>query len=237
MPQEPPATRWELPDVNQLPRELVGEDLVGFGGDLEPGTLLAAYRSGLFPMHIHVDPDDVQRGAEPLEIGWWSPEQRGVLPLDQLVVSRSLRQSCRRLQTTVDRDFGAVVGGCATARADGQWINADIAAAYQRLHQMGWAHSIETWDGQELVGGLYGVAMGGLFAGESMFHRTTDASKVALVRLVEELTSDGVARLLDVQWLTPHLASLGAVEISRSEYLRRLGAALGQPLPPIWRSS
>ncbi|MFL6070125.1 MAG: leucyl/phenylalanyl-tRNA--protein transferase [Actinomycetes bacterium] len=237
MPEEPPPTRWALPNVDLLPPELAREDLVGFGGDLEPGTLLAAYRAGLFPMHVPFESDEDESGeGDLLEIGWWSPEPRGVLPLDRLVVSRSLRQSSRRLRTSIDADFAAVVEGCASARTEGQWINEDIRRAYLDLHALGWAHSIETWQGDVLVGGLYGVSIGGLFAGESMFHRATDASKVALMRLVDELGSDGIERLLDVQWVTPHLASLGAVEVSRSEYQRRLAAALVQPAPAAWRS-
>ncbi|MFL6178763.1 MAG: leucyl/phenylalanyl-tRNA--protein transferase [Actinomycetes bacterium] len=237
MPEEPPPTRWALPNVDLLPPELAREDLVGFGGDLEPGTLLAAYRAGLFPMHVPFESDEDESGeGDLLEIGWWSPEPRGVLPLDRLVVSRSLRQSSRRLRTSIDADFASVVEGCASARTEGQWINEDIRRAYLDLHALGWAHSIETWQGDVLVGGLYGVSIGGLFAGESMFHRATDASKVALMRLVDELGSDGIERLLDVQWVTPHLASLGAVEVSRSEYQRRLAAALVQPAPAAWRS-
>lgn len=237
MPEEPPPTRWALPNVDSLPPELAHEDLVGFGGDLEPGTLLAAYRAGLFPMHVPFESDEDESGdGDLLEIGWWSPEPRGVLPLERLVVSRSLRQSSRRLRTSIDADFAAVVEGCANARTEGQWINDEIRQAYRDLHALGWAHSIETWQGNQLVGGLYGVSIGGLFAGESMFHRATDASKVALIRLVDELGSDGTERLLDVQWVTPHLASLGAVEIPRSEYQRRLAAALAQPAPDAWRS-
>jgi leucyl/phenylalanyl-tRNA--protein transferase len=219
-----------LPDLDHLPPELKGEDLVGFGGDLEPGTLLSAYRSGLFPMHVPFEDET----GESVEIGWWSPEPRGVLPVDGLIVSRSLRQSCRRLSTTVNVAFDAVMDACGERREGGQWINADIKRAYRQLHDMGWAHSIETWQGDVLVGGLYGVSIGGLFAGESMFHRVRDASKVALVRLVDDLHDSGVARLLDVQWVTEHLASLGAVEIPRAEYLRRLAAALREPAPKGW---
>ncbi len=199
------------------------DDLVGSGADLAPGTLLAAYRHGIFPM-------PVDGSAEML---WWSPARRGVLPLDRLRVSRSLRQACRRFTVSVDRAFPAVVRRCADPGRDGGWITDQILAAYRRLHDLGWAHSVEVWDGdRELVGGLYGVAIGGLFAGESMFHRRRDASKVALVALVDLLRrAPGDGRLLDVQWCTPHLESLGAVEVRRSEYLRLLRRALDLPLP------
>lgn len=230
MPIEPPPSRWTLPDLDNLEPELVDEDLVGLGADLEPGTLLAAYRSGLFPMHV--SPDKSDRASDVL--GWWSPEPRGILPVDALVVSRSLRQSCRRLRTSVDQAFDDVMAGCAERTGDGHWINPEIRDAYRRLHELGWAHSIETWQGDELVGGLYGVSIGGLFAGESMFYRVADASKVALVRLVNDLASDGRERLLDVQWVTAHLASLGAVAISRDEYRRRLAKALSAPPPKAW---
>ncbi len=230
MPTEPSPSHWALPDLDRLEPELADEDLVGLGADLEPGTLLAAYRSGLFPMHVAFD--DHGQGSE--VIGWWSPQPRGVLPLDGLVVSRSLRRSCRRLRTTVDQAFDDVVDGCADRGEEGRWINAEIRAAYRRLHELGWAHSIETWQGDDLVGGLYGVSVGGLFAGESMFYRVTDASKVALVRLVNELGGDGRPRLLDVQWVTPHLASLGAVEITRADYRRRLALSLQEAPPEVW---
>lgn len=233
MPTEPPPSHWALPDLDRLDPELADEDLVGLGADLEPGTLLAAYRSGLFPMHVAFDTD----GDRSQVIGWWSPQLRGVIPLDGLAVSRSLRQSCRRLRTTVNHAFDAVVDGCADRGAEGQWINDEIRAAYRRLHELGWAHSIETWRGDELVGGLYGVSVGGLFAGESMFYRVADASKVALVRLVQDLRSDRHQRLLDVQWVTPHLASLGAVEIDRAEYRRRLALALTKPPPTAWAAA
>ena len=230
MPTEPAPSHWALPDLDRLEPELEDEDLVGLGADLEPGTLLAAYRSGLFPMHVSFD-----NGGEKSEvIGWWSPQPRGVLPLDGLVVSRSLRQSCRRLRTTVNHAFDAVVDGCAARGAEGRWINDQIRGAYRQLHELGWAHSIETWQGDELVGGLYGVSIGGFFAGESMFYRVADASKVALVRLVNDLGGDGRPRLLDVQWVTPHLASLGATEITRGEYRRRLSAALSEPPTAAW---
>jgi leucyl/phenylalanyl-tRNA--protein transferase len=210
---EPPPTVWEFPPVEAAD----DAGLVGVGADLEPGTLLAAYRRGLFPMPIS--------GRRP--IGWWSPDPRGVLPLDRVRVTRSLRRSMRRFEIRVDTAFDAVVEACADPSRDGGWITPDIRLAYGRLHDLGWAHSVEAWDRESgaLAGGLYGVSVAGLFAGESMFHRATDASKVALVALVERLLDSG-ATLLDVQWLTPHLASLGACEISRREYLRRLDEAL-----------
>jgi leucyl/phenylalanyl-tRNA---protein transferase len=167
-----------------------------------------------------------------LPIGWWCPDPRGVLPLDGLRVSRSLRRSTARFDVTVDAAFDAVVAGCADPSRSGRWITPHVARAYGRLHRTGWAHSVETWRDGELVGGLYGVAIGGLFAGESMFSRVPDASKVALVRLVEVLGADGdPRRLLDVQWRTDHLASLGVVDVPRGEYLRRLARALPLPLP------
>jgi leucyl/phenylalanyl-tRNA--protein transferase len=165
---------------------------------------------------------------------WWSPDPRGIIPIDGLRVSRSLRRSTRRYEIRVDTAFAAVVDACGDPRRPHAWISEDIAAAYTRLHELGWAHSVEAWScgGGELAGGLYGVAIGGLFAGESMFHRGTDASKAALVALVDMLRADDEPdRLLDVQWLTPHLESLGAVEIPRREYVRRLGRALALDLP------
>jgi leucyl/phenylalanyl-tRNA--protein transferase len=165
-------------------------------------------------------------------ICWWSPVRRGVLPLDRLRTSRSLRASRRRYETRVNTAFREVIEACADPGRDARWINAAVIDGYTRLHELGWAHSVETWRDGELVGGLYGVAVGGLFAGESMFSQETDASKVALVHLVDLLRDqDADRRLLDTQWLTPHLASLGVVEISRREYLARLEVALGVPLP------
>jgi leucyl/phenylalanyl-tRNA---protein transferase len=196
--------------------------VVGVGADLEPGTLLAAYRSGLFPMPVGRGP----------RIAWWSPDPRGVLPLDGLRVSRSLRQACRRYEVRVDTAFDTVIRRCADPTRDGGWISADITSAYSVLHDLGWAHSVETWAGDELVGGLYGVSIGGLFAGESMFHDATDASKVALVGLVDRLTAGG-ATLLDVQWTTPHLTSLGALDVPRPLYLELLAAAVALDVDPF----
>ncbi len=219
MPIEPPATRWVFP-----PAATADEfGVVGVGADLEPGTLLAAYRSGLFPMPVG------DRGP----MGWWSPDPRGVLPLDGLRVTRSLRQSCRRYDVTADRDFAAVIGTCAALERDGRWITRDIVDAYTRLHELGWAHSVEVWDDAgRLVGGLYGIAIGGFFAGESMFHLARDASKVALVGLVGILRAGG-AVLLDVQWTTDHLATLGAVDVARPRYLELLRDAVALPVDPF----
>lgn len=177
-------------------------------------------------------------------MGWWSPDPRGVLPLDGLHVSHRLRRSAKRFEVRVDTAFADVVRACADPRRRGAWITRAIEQAYGELHRLGWAHSVEAWDREdgELAGGLYGVAIGGLFAGESMFYRRTDASKAALTGLVELLSADDgspeaaatAGRLLDVQWRTRHLASLGVVEVSRAEYGRRLGRALELALPSRW---
>ena len=193
------------------------------GADLEPATLIAAYRSGLFPMPL-------KPGGR---IGWWSPPERGVLDPGRLIVHRSLRRACRRYEVTVDIAFAEVVDGCADPARPHGWIDAQMQAAYVRLHHAGFAHSVETWCHGELVGGLYGVAVGGLFAGESMFYRARDASKVALVALVDGLR-DGHHRLIDVQWATPHLCSLGVGAIPRHQYLRRLPELLASPLPALF---
>ena len=192
------------------------------GADLEPGTLLAAYRAGLFPM-------GVGQGRQSA-LGWWSPERRGVILPGDLHVSRSLRRSGRRFTVRVDTAFDDVVSGCADASRPGGWITPSFERAYRRLHEMGWAHSVEVFDDQGLAGGLYGVAVGGLFAGESMFHRRRDASKVALVALVDHLERAcppsperaSPSWLVDVQWCTAHLATLGTREISRAAYLALL---------------
>ena len=225
VPSELPPSKWQFPDPNQADRH----GIVCAGADLAPATILAAYRQGLFPMPVG--------GKRFRRLAWWSPDPRGVLPLDALHVTRSLRRSLRRYETRIDTAFSDVIGACADPRRSGAWITHDLRNAYVELHRLGWAHSVEAFDRDtgELAGGLYGLAIGGLFAGESMFHRAPDASKVALVHLVEVLRDDGrsgAGRLVDVQWRTDHLASLGVVEIPRSEYLRRLRDALEQPLPP-----
>jgi len=223
MPTEPPSTGWVFPDVSVPPEAGGPDDLVGAGADLEPGTLLAAYRHGLFPMPG--SPDDAA-------MLWWSPVERGVLPLHGLRVSRSLRQSVRRMEIRVDTAFAEVVDACADPRRDGAWIDSRILEAYTRLHELGWAHSVEAWQDGALVGGLYGIALGGLFAGESMFHRVRDASKVALVALVDLLRDEHAdRRVLDVQWPTEHLASLGVVTVPRPSYLEMLRRAADVPLP------
>ena len=213
---EPPPSAWVFPPAKQADEHGV----VGVGADLEPGTLLAAYRVGLFPMPV---------GRR--RLAWWSPDPRGVLPIDGLRVSRSMRKACARFEIRVDSAFGAVVDACADPRRPHGWITRDIRRAYGTLHELGWAHSVEAWSEDELVGGLYGVGIGGLFAGESMFHRATDASKVALVALVS-LLDPHPDTLIDVQWATPHLSSLGVVEISRPDYLHRLARAVRRP-PPL----
>jgi leucyl/phenylalanyl-tRNA--protein transferase len=234
MAVEPAPTAWAFPSADDAD----GDGLVGVGADLEPGTILAAYRRGLFPMPIG------RRGT----LGWWSPDPRAVIPLDRLRVSRSLRRSARRFEIRVDTAFTTVIHACSDPLRPHGWISPEVRAAYLRLHRLGWAHSVEAWslDDGELAGGLYGLAIGGLFAGESMFHRRTDASKVALVALVDLLRATEGApsdrgesgptapRVLDVQWLTPHLRSLGAVEIARSRYLELVRRAIELPLPPAF---
>jgi len=222
VPVEPSPAPWAFP-----PADSWDGDLVAVGADLAPGTVLAAYRRGLFPMAV-----DGPRVQGQSEMAWWSPEQRGVLPLSMLRVSRSMRQSATHFEIRVDTCFAEVVAGCADPARSGGWIDKTIIAAYTELHRLGWAHSVESWRDGELAGGLYGVAIGGLFAGESMFTRVRDASKVALMGLVELLRDEHAElRLLDTQWQTRHLATLGVEEIPRQEYLERLEQALELPLP------
>jgi leucyl/phenylalanyl-tRNA--protein transferase len=216
LPIEPPPTRWRLPD----PERADEDGIAGVGADLEAGTLLAAYRTGLFPMPL---------GRR--SIAWFSPDPRAVIPLDGLHVSRSLRRSRSRFEVRQSTRFADVMLRCADVRRPGGWITPKFVRAYVRLHELGWAHSFECYDDDDrLVGGLYGVRVGGLFAGESMFHSATDASKVALVALVEWLRASA-ATLLDVQWMTPHLRTLGAVDLRRRDYLERLDAAVHVAIP------
>jgi len=211
------ASRWLFPD----PEDAGPGGVVGVGADLEPETLVHAYRQGIFPW---------PHPGAPLP--WFSPDPRGVLHLDELRISRSLRQRLRGCgwQTTVDVAFDQVIAACAEPRdGEGTWITARMRAAYRRLHRLGWAHSLEVWDGGTLVGGLYGVLLGGVFTGESMFHRSSDASKVALVDLVARFGEAG-GRLIDVQLVTPHLASVGARELPRGDYLSLLRQVRDEPV-------
>jgi leucyl/phenylalanyl-tRNA---protein transferase len=207
------------------PAEMADADgIVGFGGKLAPEWLLDAYRHGIFPWPM---------GPEEMPIPWCSPDPRAVIELDQFHLPRRLRRTCRggRFTATLDRDFAGAIKGCATAgdRRWQTWLTRPMIRAYLRMFELGHAHSVEVWHEGELAGGLYGVAVAGLFSAESMFHRVRDASKVALVALVEHLRSRGYA-LLDIQQLTTHTAQFGAREIPRSKYLARLAEALRQPV-------
>ncbi len=218
-PQPVGDSCWRFPPPELWP----DQDVIAAGADLEPATLLQAYRSGIFPMPLEV-PDR----SEPV-LAWWSPETRGILPLDNLRVTRSLRQSARRFDVRVDTCFGHVIRACANPKRPSAWITREFIDAYTGLHELGWAHSVEVFDrGGTLVGGLYGVRIAGLFAGESMFHLQRDASKVALASLVDLMRDSGMT-LLDVQWQSAHLASLGAIEVERRRYLELLEAALHMP--------
>ncbi len=199
------------------PRSATPDGLVAVGGDLSTARLISAYRQGIFPWSV--DP-----------ITWWSPDPRGIIELGQLHISRSLRKAVRRqpFQLTIDRAFEPVIRACKDAPGRGRtWISQKLMRAYIRLHQEGYAHSIEAWEGDKLVGGVYGVAAGGLFAGESMFHLADDASKIALVSLEEHLRLSGY-ELFDVQMVTPITGQMGAREISREEYLGRLKSAVAK---------
>jgi leucyl/phenylalanyl-tRNA--protein transferase len=211
-----------FPDVEQAEREPDG--LLAIGGDLSPERLLNAYRVGIFPWYCDGQP-----------ILWWSPDPRMVLFPARLHVSRSLRKTQRRglFRTSIDTDFDAVVQACSAPRSDGAgtWLVAEMIQAYRRLHRLGHAHSVEVWANGELVGGLYGVALGRVFFGESMFSRRSDASKIALVYLTEQLQRQGF-KLIDCQVQTPHLRSLGAEEIPRQEFSRLLRRWCALERPP-----
>lgn len=205
------------------------QDLIALSSEFDAGLVAEAYLAGVFPMPM------AEAGLPPDTMGWWSPVHRGILPLDDLRVTRSLRQSAKKYRVTADAAFDEVIRRCADPRRPSGWIDDAVVGVYTELQRSGRVHSVEAWtpDGR-LAGGLYGVSVGGLFAGESMFHDPAvgrDASKVALLALVE-LLGDGVeGRLLDVQWVTDHLASLGAVEVDRVDYLRLLSEALDLPEP------
>jgi len=214
-----PAMRWHLLDKRLRfpdPGTADEEGLVAIGGDLSVARLLLAYRSGIFPWTV--DP-----------ITWWSPDPRAIFELDGLHVSRSLWRVIRQgtFQVTMNRAFPGVMKGCAEP-AKGRrttWITPEFVEAYSELHRLGHAHSLECWQGRQLVGGIYGVAIGGFFAGESMFHRVSNASKVALYYLIEHLRQRRFL-LFDVQLLTPITQQLGGITIPRDEYLHRLAEAI-----------
>src|SRR5438105_11662097 len=197
--------------------ELADENgLVAVGGDLRPERLIQAYRLGIFPWYAEGEP-----------ICWWSPDPRAIIELDGLHIPRRLDRTLRsgRFQVTVDEDFAGVIRGCADGREEGTWITAEMIQAYEALHRLGHAHSVEVWEGDLLAGGLYGVAIGGLFAGESMFTRGRDASKVALAHVVRRLVERGF-QLFDIQLLSDHTAHLCALEIPRQQHLARLRQAI-----------
>jgi leucyl/phenylalanyl-tRNA--protein transferase len=211
-PIEPPETRVVFPD----PRRAGRREILAVGVDFTPGTLLAAYRQGIFPW-------PQSRTLVP----WCSPDPRAIFPLEEPPHwSRSLRRTLRKnpWRISVDEAFADVMRACGETRPEGTWISEEMIAGYAALHRLGWAHSVEVWEGAELVGGIYGVAIGGSFAGESMFHKRTDASKVAFATLAETLRARGYA-LFDVQVMNDHLASLGCIEIRRAAYLDRLTRA------------
>ncbi len=223
VPQPVGKSRWRLPPPSESP----DSDLLAVGADLEASTVIAAYRRGLFPMGVGVGD----------QLGWWSPDPRGILPLDGLRVTRSMRQSAKRFEIRVDTCFTRVMRACADPSRGGSWITEEFVEGYTRLHELGWAHSVEVFDRSDhLVGGLYGLRIDGYFSGESMFHIARDASKVALMALVDLMRSSGMT-LLDVQWCSEHLASLGAIAIPRGEYLAQLAAALRKPWSGPYGSS
>jgi leucyl/phenylalanyl-tRNA--protein transferase len=217
-PQPVGESRWRFPPPSDWP----DGDIIAAGGDLDPATLVAAYRQGLFPMSIE--------GSERI-LGWWSPDPRGIVPLDGLRVTKSMRQSAKRYEVRIDTCFTDVIRGCGDPARESGWITDAFVDAYTAMHRLGWAHSVEVFDREGgLAGGLYGVRINGLFAGESMFYTQRDASKVALMALVDLMRQSGMA-LLDVQWRTDHLQSLGAVDVARADYLALLARAL-ETAPP-----
>ena len=202
-----------FPDPNEAERGDY-DGLLAVGGDLSIDRLLLAYRSGVFPWSVN-------------PITWWSPDPRGIIEFSDLHISRSLRRVLRNCPfvVTLDQDFRGVITACASTPRAGHWISPQFIDAYTELHRAGHAHSVECWENDHLVGGIYGVSVGGLFAGESMFHHTSNASKVALVHLINHLRQGGYT-LFDIQMVTPTTQHFGAIEIPRAEYLRRLAKAI-----------
>jgi leucyl/phenylalanyl-tRNA--protein transferase len=212
-----PGSPLSFPD----PNESDDEGLLAVGGDLSPARLLFAYESGVFPWY--------SAGVPPL---WWSPNPRALMDRERLHVSRSLRRVLRqpRFEVTFDKAFAQVIAACAANRDGGTWILPEMMLAYTQLHQLGHAHSFEVWHGGQLAGGLYGVRRGALFAAESMFHVVSNASKVALAVSIDVLFRAGI-KIFDVQFVTEHLASLGAYEVSRGEYLAQVARVTKQDVP------
>ena len=215
---DPDFTNRKRPWV--LPEFATPEGIVGVGGDLRPASLLEAYSHGIFPWYNSGDP-----------ILWWSPDPRAIFELSDFHIPRRLAATIRqnKFRITVDTQFRSVMEGCATEREEGTWITDEMIDAYTELHRLGHAHSLEVWLGDELAGGIYGLAIGGFFAGESMFHRVRDASKVALISLLSRLHDRGY-ELFDTQIANDHTAQFGAVEIPRAEYLERLAIAVRKPV-------
>lgn len=217
---KPPTTcAWNFPSSEEWSDD---DDVVAVGADLAPETLLYAYAHGMFPMYL---------GPRQRDLGWWSPVHRGIIPLNGLRITRSMKQSARKFNVTLNQGFVDVMRHCATSHQQGNWITEDFIEAYSSLHHLGHAHSVEVWNSRhELVGGLYGVRINSFFAGESMFSLERDASKVALMFLVETMTADHMT-LLDTQWCTEHLSSLGCIEVPRADYLALLSQAIDHENP------
>jgi leucyl/phenylalanyl-tRNA---protein transferase len=217
-----PPSQWGLPDPRLAPP---GQELLGLGADLEPATMVAGYGGAVFPMGV-----DLPDGEHAL--GWWSPDPRGVLLPSKFHASRSLRRSARHFHVTFNTEFAQVVASCADPGRPHGWIDEEFQLAYRRLHKLGWAHSVEVWsDDGDLAGGLFGVQVGGLFAAESKFHRQRDASKVALMSLSSRMRDTKLPgrRLIDVQWSTEHLRTLGVRDMSREDYLAALAEIVATP--------
>ena len=212
-------SQYQFPGLEQLDTKL--GDLITVGADLEISTLINAYTNGYFPMEVSID-------RKNKTTGWFSPKLRGIIPIDKLHVTKSMRRSYKNFTFEIDNNFENIMRKCMETPRKGGWINERYIEKYHDLYNAGFAHSVEVYSQNELVGGLYGVSIGGLFAGESMFSLKSDASKVALMKLIEILKSIG-AKLLDTQWLTPHLKSLGAVVVPREKYGQMLKNAIAEP--------